>query len=94
MFERKGRPKKLDIESEEAIYRFMSEESEWDRYSIYELVKLETENTARRRYHVTEPPAEALTISRSCLWRLTNTFLQVSSASTQEDPEPGPCVIN
>jgi hypothetical protein len=55
LFEKDGRPLKLDEDSNNFILRYMSETAGWDRYSLYPLIKQESLETSRRRYPTIEP---------------------------------------
>jgi hypothetical protein len=75
LFQHRGRPPKLDDESQTTLLTFMRENPNWDRYSLYPMVKREAKNTARRRYPLFDPPVAETSISRISVWRLTTKLI-------------------
>ena len=71
LFQRKGRPNKLDEESNRVLWAFMLENSGWDRSTLKRMVIDEAKNTAKRRFALGNPPAAAGNLSRTSVWRLT-----------------------
>ena len=74
LFEKDGRPLKLDDRSNNLILRHMSETAGWDRYSLYPIIKREALETSRRRYPNQEPLRMSKSSVRRHALRLMATF--------------------
>ena len=81
LFEAVGRPEKLDMDSFFSIFLSIRGQAASDlvRSNICEMIKAEVIKTAMRRYPNSEPPAEALKIARTTLWRYSNIFINVAA---------------
>ena len=77
LFEKEGRPPKLDSDGENLILSYMRANADWNRYKLYPLVKLEAKRTAQRRYPQHEPPLKEMRISRSSLRRHTTRIIEL-----------------
>jgi transposase len=79
LFEKDGRPLRLDEDSNNLILQFMSETAGWTRYSLYPLIKREALETSRRRY----PNKEPLRISKSSVRRHALRLITVFESNVQ-----------
>ena len=76
IFERDGRPPKLNEESYNTIFEYMHSDHAWDRFKIRRWIRSEVTNTASQRYTNTRPPNSSLFISKSSVWVHCNKIVE------------------